>query len=61
EDVPAGALAVARGRQRNVEGWVSRRRPGTPAAEAAKRAQQAAQPPGRTGGAGGDQTGQEQA
>ena len=41
EDVPAGALAVARGRQRNVEGWVSRRRPGTPAAEAAKRAQQA--------------------
>jgi bifunctional UDP-N-acetylglucosamine pyrophosphorylase / glucosamine-1-phosphate N-acetyltransferase len=40
EDVPPGALAVARGRQRNVEGWVSRRRPGTPAAHAAKRAQQ---------------------
>ncbi|MDQ3762139.1 MAG: bifunctional UDP-N-acetylglucosamine diphosphorylase/glucosamine-1-phosphate N-acetyltransferase GlmU [Actinomycetota bacterium] len=39
EDVPPGALAVARSRQRNVEGWVSRRRPGTPAAEAAKRAQ----------------------
>ncbi|MGH3871990.1 MAG: bifunctional UDP-N-acetylglucosamine diphosphorylase/glucosamine-1-phosphate N-acetyltransferase GlmU [Pseudonocardiaceae bacterium] len=36
-DVPAGALAVARGRQRNVEGWVNRRRPGTPAAEAANR------------------------
>ncbi|MGB8996011.1 MAG: bifunctional UDP-N-acetylglucosamine diphosphorylase/glucosamine-1-phosphate N-acetyltransferase GlmU [Pseudonocardiaceae bacterium] len=47
-DVPPGALAVARGQQRNVEGWVSRRRSGTPAAEAAKRAQ-----------AGGDQTGQE--
>ncbi|MGQ0717463.1 MAG: bifunctional UDP-N-acetylglucosamine diphosphorylase/glucosamine-1-phosphate N-acetyltransferase GlmU [Pseudonocardiales bacterium] len=56
EDVPAGALAVARGRQRNVEGWVSRRRPGTPAAEAAKRAQQVAQPPDRTDG---DQTRQE--
>ncbi|MGE5509596.1 MAG: bifunctional UDP-N-acetylglucosamine diphosphorylase/glucosamine-1-phosphate N-acetyltransferase GlmU [Chitinophagales bacterium] len=25
-DVPAGALGVARGRQRNVEGWVARRR-----------------------------------
>ena len=35
-DVPPGALAVARSRQRNIEGWVSRRRPGTPAADAAK-------------------------
>ncbi len=26
-DVPAGALAVARGRQRNIEGWVARKRP----------------------------------
>ncbi len=25
EDVPAGALAVGRGRQRNVEGWAARR------------------------------------
>jgi bifunctional UDP-N-acetylglucosamine pyrophosphorylase/glucosamine-1-phosphate N-acetyltransferase len=25
-DVPGGALAVARARQRNVEGWVARRR-----------------------------------
>ncbi|MBV9161768.1 MAG: bifunctional UDP-N-acetylglucosamine diphosphorylase/glucosamine-1-phosphate N-acetyltransferase GlmU [Pseudonocardiales bacterium] len=50
EDVPPGALAVARGRQRNVEGWVSQRRPGTPAAHAAKRAQQTD----------GDQTRQEQ-
>lgn len=40
QDVPPGAMAVARGRQRNVEGWVARRRPGTPAAHAAKQAQQ---------------------
>ncbi len=38
EDVPPGAMAVARGRQRNVEGWVARRRPGSPAAQAAERA-----------------------
>ena len=38
DDVPPGALAVARGRQRNIEGWVSRRRPGTPAAQAAQQA-----------------------
>jgi bifunctional UDP-N-acetylglucosamine pyrophosphorylase / glucosamine-1-phosphate N-acetyltransferase len=37
-DVPPGALGVARGQQRNVEGWVQKRRPGTPAAEAAARA-----------------------
>ncbi|MBA9003541.1 bifunctional UDP-N-acetylglucosamine diphosphorylase/glucosamine-1-phosphate N-acetyltransferase GlmU [Thermomonospora cellulosilytica] len=37
-DVPPGAMAVARGRQRNIEGWVERKRPGTPAAEAARRA-----------------------
>jgi len=30
EDVPAGALAVGRARQRNVEGWVARRRRGDP-------------------------------
>jgi bifunctional UDP-N-acetylglucosamine pyrophosphorylase/glucosamine-1-phosphate N-acetyltransferase len=35
EDVPPGAMAVARARQRNVAGWVGRRRPGTAAAEAA--------------------------
>ncbi|MDP9396340.1 MAG: bifunctional UDP-N-acetylglucosamine diphosphorylase/glucosamine-1-phosphate N-acetyltransferase GlmU [Actinomycetota bacterium] len=38
DDVPPGAMGVARGRQRNVEGWVERRRPGTKAAEAAARA-----------------------
>jgi bifunctional UDP-N-acetylglucosamine pyrophosphorylase/glucosamine-1-phosphate N-acetyltransferase len=37
-DVPPGAMAVARGRQRNVEGWVERRRAGSAAAEAAARA-----------------------
>jgi bifunctional UDP-N-acetylglucosamine pyrophosphorylase/glucosamine-1-phosphate N-acetyltransferase len=36
EDVPAGALAVGRGRQRNVEGWVERRRPDTASAESAR-------------------------
>jgi bifunctional UDP-N-acetylglucosamine pyrophosphorylase/glucosamine-1-phosphate N-acetyltransferase len=35
EDVPPGALAVARGIQRNVEGWVERKRPGTKSAAAA--------------------------
>ena len=39
QDVPPGAMGVARARQRNVEGWVERRRPGTPAAESAARAQ----------------------
>jgi bifunctional UDP-N-acetylglucosamine pyrophosphorylase/glucosamine-1-phosphate N-acetyltransferase len=34
-DVPPGAMGVARAPQRNVGGWVRRRRPGTPAAEAA--------------------------
>jgi bifunctional UDP-N-acetylglucosamine pyrophosphorylase/glucosamine-1-phosphate N-acetyltransferase len=38
EDVPPGALGVARGRQRNVENWVVRKRPGTAAADAAERA-----------------------
>jgi len=43
EDVPPGALGVARARQHNSEGWVERRRPGTPAAVAAARARQAAE------------------
>lgn len=37
-DVPPGALAVSAGSQRIIEGWVARKRPGTPAAEAAARA-----------------------
>jgi bifunctional UDP-N-acetylglucosamine pyrophosphorylase/glucosamine-1-phosphate N-acetyltransferase len=43
EDVPPGALAIARSRQRNVDGWVAKRRAGTPADRAAQAAQ-AAQP-----------------
>jgi bifunctional UDP-N-acetylglucosamine pyrophosphorylase / glucosamine-1-phosphate N-acetyltransferase len=38
-DVPPGAMAVARGRQRVVEGWVRRRRPGSASDAAATRAQ----------------------
>ena len=38
DDVPPGALAVSAGSQRNIEGWVLRKRPGTPAADAARRA-----------------------
>jgi bifunctional UDP-N-acetylglucosamine pyrophosphorylase/glucosamine-1-phosphate N-acetyltransferase len=37
-DVPPGSMAVARSRQRNDEGWVARRRPGTAAARAAEQA-----------------------
>ena len=37
-EVPPGDLAVGRARQRNVGGWVDRRRAGTPSAEAARRA-----------------------
>jgi bifunctional UDP-N-acetylglucosamine pyrophosphorylase / glucosamine-1-phosphate N-acetyltransferase len=35
DDVPPGALGIGRGRQHNSEGWVERRRPGTPAAASA--------------------------
>lgn len=38
EDVPPGTLALGRARQRNIEGWVERVRPGTPAATAAAHA-----------------------
>jgi bifunctional UDP-N-acetylglucosamine pyrophosphorylase / glucosamine-1-phosphate N-acetyltransferase len=40
EDVPPGALAVSGGQQRNIEGWVQRKRPGTAAAAAAEKANQ---------------------
>ncbi len=40
EDVPPGAMAVGRSRQRTIDGWVERRRAGTAAAEAARVAQQ---------------------
>ena len=40
QDVPAGSLGVSAGAQRNIEGWVARRRPGTEAAKAAAQAGQ---------------------
>jgi len=46
EDVPAGALALGRGHQRNVEGWVEKRRPGSASARAAARANTRAAAPG---------------
>ncbi|MBC3988249.1 bifunctional UDP-N-acetylglucosamine diphosphorylase/glucosamine-1-phosphate N-acetyltransferase GlmU [Streptomyces sp. AC563] len=36
KNVPPGSLAVARGQQRNIEGWVARKRPGSAAAQAAQ-------------------------
>ncbi|GAA4907571.1 UDP-N-acetylglucosamine pyrophosphorylase /glucosamine-1-phosphate N-acetyltransferase [Stackebrandtia albiflava] len=38
QDVASGAIGVARGRQRNVDGWVARKRAGTRTDEAARRA-----------------------
>jgi bifunctional UDP-N-acetylglucosamine pyrophosphorylase/glucosamine-1-phosphate N-acetyltransferase len=38
KDVPAGHLGVTRAQQRNIEGWVALKRPGTVSAEAADRA-----------------------
>lgn len=35
EDVPPGSLAIKEGRQRNITGWVEKKRPGTDAAAAA--------------------------
>jgi bifunctional UDP-N-acetylglucosamine pyrophosphorylase/glucosamine-1-phosphate N-acetyltransferase len=40
-DVPPGAIGVARGRQRNIEGWVARKRAGTKSAQAALRVAEA--------------------
>lgn len=40
-DVPAGALAISSSPQQTVEGWVERRRPGTPSAQAALEARTA--------------------
>ena len=42
EDVPPGALALGRARQRNIEGWVAGHRAGTPSATAAGEAGAAA-------------------
>jgi bifunctional UDP-N-acetylglucosamine pyrophosphorylase/glucosamine-1-phosphate N-acetyltransferase len=54
QDVPPGAMGVARARQRNVEGWVERRRPGTPAADAAARAGETTSTSGTTSTGDGD-------
>ena len=45
DDVPPGALAVSAGPQRNIEGWVQRKRPGSAAAEAADKAGRQPAPP----------------
>jgi bifunctional UDP-N-acetylglucosamine pyrophosphorylase/glucosamine-1-phosphate N-acetyltransferase len=39
-DVPPGALGVGRARQRNIEGWVERKRSGTRSAESARQARE---------------------
>jgi bifunctional UDP-N-acetylglucosamine pyrophosphorylase/glucosamine-1-phosphate N-acetyltransferase len=36
-DVPAGALGVGRARQRNILGWVARKRAGSESARAAEK------------------------
>ncbi len=51
-DVPPGAIGVARARQRVVEGWVERRRAGSPSALAAARARTAGDAPDDDGAAG---------
>ena len=38
DDIPAGAMGVARGKQRNILGWVLRKRSGTKSAESARKA-----------------------
>ena len=40
EDVPPGALATSAGPQRTMEGWVQKKRSGTPSAEAASNAKE---------------------
>jgi bifunctional UDP-N-acetylglucosamine pyrophosphorylase/glucosamine-1-phosphate N-acetyltransferase len=39
EDVPPGAIGVGRAKQRNVLGWVLRKRPGSKSAKAAEAAE----------------------
>ena len=53
-DVPPGALAVGRARQRNVEGWVALRRRGTAAEAAARAARDRPEGPDRPDGPGPD-------
>lgn len=60
DDVPPGALAVSAGPQRNIEGWVARKRPGSAAASAAEAAHQegAAEAAQSTGAAEAEATGE---
>ncbi len=44
EDIPAGSLAVARGRQHVSEGWVPKRRPASKAAASAANSEQGIHP-----------------
>ncbi len=62
QDVEPGQIAVARGRQRNIDGWVTRSRPGTATARAAEAARaagaeaaEAAGTPGQTSDTGGQE------
>jgi bifunctional UDP-N-acetylglucosamine pyrophosphorylase / glucosamine-1-phosphate N-acetyltransferase len=50
EDVPPGALAVSDNAQRNIEGWVERKRPNSAAAKAANAASQKGVAPGPADG-----------
>jgi len=56
EDVPAGSIGVARAKQRNVLGWVLRKRAGTKSAESAKRAGAIDGGPSNGGPSSGDKT-----
>jgi bifunctional UDP-N-acetylglucosamine pyrophosphorylase/glucosamine-1-phosphate N-acetyltransferase len=48
DDVEPGEIAVARGKQRNIPGWVARKRAGTKTAQAAEAALEAADAAART-------------
>ncbi|GGO03582.1 bifunctional UDP-N-acetylglucosamine diphosphorylase/glucosamine-1-phosphate N-acetyltransferase GlmU [Micromonospora parathelypteridis] len=54
QDVPPGALGVTRAPQRNIEGWVARKRPGTVSAAAAERALRGAEGASEVTGAASD-------
>ncbi|WP_406074863.1 bifunctional UDP-N-acetylglucosamine diphosphorylase/glucosamine-1-phosphate N-acetyltransferase GlmU [Micromonospora sp. NBC_01638] len=54
QDVPPGALGVTRAPQRNIEGWVARKRPGTVSAAAAERAQRGTEDASGVAGAASD-------
>jgi bifunctional UDP-N-acetylglucosamine pyrophosphorylase/glucosamine-1-phosphate N-acetyltransferase len=54
DDVPPGALAVSAGPQRNIEGWVEHKRPGSAAAAAAAAALSSAEAAQRANKAGDD-------